>query len=43
MPQNVWTPFSATIDTTTVGADCLPTGATPGLVRSATLYLNHTT
>jgi hypothetical protein len=42
MPQNMWTLFSATVDTTQgVGTDCLPTGATPGLVRSAYLYLNH--
>ena len=42
MPQNVWTQFSATIDTTqAAGVDCLPTGATPGVVRSAYLYLNH--
>jgi hypothetical protein len=43
MTQNVWTQFSATIDTTTAGADCLPTSATPGQTRLATLYLNHTT
>ena len=42
MPQNVWTLFSATVDTTQgVGVDCLPTAATPGVVRSAYLYLNH--
>jgi hypothetical protein len=42
MSQNVWTQFSGTVDTTTAGADCLPNGSPAGLVRSATLYLNHT-
>lgn len=42
MPQGVWTLFSATVDTTTTNADCMPDGATPGLVRVANLYLNHT-
>jgi len=41
MPQNVWTQFSATVDSSQLNADCLPTAATPGLVRTATLYLNH--
>ena len=43
MTQGVWTMFSATIDTSMSpsGIDCLPTGATPGLVRLATLYLNQ--
>jgi hypothetical protein len=41
MSQNIWTSFSSTIDTTKFGVDCLPTGAAPGLVRSASLYLNH--
>ena len=43
MNQGVWTMFSATIDTamTPSGVDCLPTGAAPGVVRAATLYLNQ--
>jgi hypothetical protein len=41
MQQSVWTQFTATVDTTLVSADCMPTGSTPGLVRTATLYLNH--
>jgi hypothetical protein len=40
MPQNIWTSFSGTVDTAS-GLDCLPTGAAPGLVRSASVYLNH--
>ena len=43
MLQNVWTQFSATIDTSTQPAECQPTAATPGLIRLATLYLNHDT
>jgi carbohydrate binding protein with CBM4/9 domain len=42
MPQGVWTMFSHTIDTGAMGSDCAPDATTPGLVRSATLYLNHT-
>jgi hypothetical protein len=42
MPQGVWTSFSATIDTGAAGPDCMPNGATPGLVKAANLYLNHT-
>jgi hypothetical protein len=44
MNQNVWTYFSSTVDTTQapVGTDCLPTAATPGQVRVATVYMNHT-
>jgi len=43
MDQGIWTSFSATIDTalSPSGVDCLPTGATPGLVRGSTLYLNQ--
>jgi hypothetical protein len=43
MDTGVWTMFSATIDTaqSPSGVDCLPTGATPGLVRAATVYLNQ--
>jgi hypothetical protein len=43
MDQGVWTMFSATIDTaqSPAGVDCLPVGATPGLVRAATVYLNQ--
>jgi hypothetical protein len=44
LPQGVWTQFSATVDLTTnssVSADCTPTGATPGLVRSSLIYLNE--
>ncbi len=43
MTQNIWTQFSATVDTAAgSGLDCLPTGATPGVTRSAMVYLNHT-
>src|SRR5262249_37412355 len=43
MSQSVWTMFSATVDTSVTPAttDCLPNGATPGLVKSAVLYLNQ--
>jgi hypothetical protein len=41
MPENGWVMFSGTVDTGTAGADCNPNGVTPGLVRSAILYLNH--
>jgi len=41
MLQNTWTMFSATVDTALLDPDCLPTAATPGVVRTATLYLNH--
>ena len=40
MPQNIWTSFSGTVDTAS-SLDCLTTGATPGVVRSAHVYLNH--
>jgi hypothetical protein len=40
MDQGVWTMFSATVDFTAT-PDCVPDGATPGTVRSATLYLNQ--
>jgi Carbohydrate binding domain len=39
MQMGVWTMFGATIDTLSMGSDCSPD--TGGLVRSATLYLNH--
>jgi hypothetical protein len=44
MMQNVWVQFSGTVDTSLApaGTDCLPDAATPGQVRRATLYLNHT-
>jgi hypothetical protein len=42
MPQGAWTLFTGTVDTAAAGPDCNPNGATPGLVRSATVYLNHT-
>ena len=43
MAMGVWTMFSATVDTaqSPSGVDCLPTGATPGLVRASTVYLNQ--
>jgi hypothetical protein len=52
MSQNVWTQFTATIDTSspavvlattppTPPGDCSPTAATPGALRQATIYLNQ--
>jgi hypothetical protein len=44
LPAGVWTQYTATVDTSTnsqTGADCFPTGATPGLVRTALIYLNE--
>jgi hypothetical protein len=44
LPEGVWTMFSATVDTSTnaqTAADCFANGATPGLVRSAVVYLNQ--
>jgi hypothetical protein len=40
MDQGVWTMFSATIDFTAT-PDCAPDASPPGMVRSATLYLNQ--
>ena len=45
MPQGVWTMFTGTVDTSTDSmtmADCFANGATPGLVKTAMLYLNQT-
>src|SRR4029077_4596075 len=44
MMQNTWVQFSGTVDTSLApaGPDCLPDAATPGQVRRATVYLNHT-
>ena len=41
MQQGAWTMFSGTIDTTTAGTDCSPTAVPAGMVRSATVYFNH--
>lgn len=41
MPQGVWTFFSSTVDIGAAGADCLPDGSTPGLIKVANVYLNH--
>ena len=44
LPEGTWTLFSSTVDTSTnaqTAADCFATGATPGLVRSAMVYLNQ--
>ena len=44
LPEGSWTLFSATVDTSTnaqTAADCFATGTTPGLVRSAIVYLNQ--
>jgi hypothetical protein len=41
MPQGVWTKITGTVDLSAT-ADCQPGNATPGVVRSAQLYLNQT-
>ena len=41
LAQGVWTQVTGTVDTSTT-ADCVPTAAVPGVVRSAMLYLNQT-
>ena len=42
LTQGVWTEITGTVDTASSAA-CQPTAATPGMVSSATLYLNQNT
>jgi hypothetical protein len=42
LQQGLWTKITGTVDTST-SAVCQPTAATPGVVTSATLYLNQNT
>jgi hypothetical protein len=41
LPQGVWTKVTGTVDLYGQGAACQPDNATPGVVRSALLYLNQ--
>jgi hypothetical protein len=44
LPQGTWVQYTATIDTSTnsnTGADCFANAATPGLVRTALIYINE--
>jgi hypothetical protein len=42
LTQGVWTKITGTVDTSS-GAACQPGAATPGMVSSATIYLNQNT
>jgi hypothetical protein len=41
LTMGIWTKFSATVDTSTLPDDCLPTATPPGVVKSALVYLNQ--
>jgi hypothetical protein len=41
LPLGVWTKISGTLDIAAADASCQPNAATPGVVRSAVLYLNQ--
>jgi hypothetical protein len=41
LPTGVWTQFTATVDTSNLPDDCLPTATPPGVVKRAMLYLNQ--
>jgi hypothetical protein len=41
LASGAWTKVTGTIDLSAQGADCQPNNATPGVVRSALLYLNQ--
>ena len=41
LPQGTWTPISGTVNLATTSALCHPSAATPGVVRSAAVYVNQ--